>query len=167
MNAVPLTIGVLIFYLLMYRLYHRYVAHHIFGIKEGGITPAHTHGDGLDYVPTKKHVLWGHHFSSISGAAPIVGPAIAVIWGWLPALLWVVLGSIFIGAVHDGGTLILSAKRKGKTIADITGGLINTRARNLFLGIIIFLAWTVISVFALVIAVLFVDYPEVVIPINA
>lgn len=167
MNAVLLTLGVLAGYVLMYRLYHRYVSHHIFGIKEGGVTPAHTHYDGVDYVPTKRHVLWGHHFSSIAGAAPIVGPAIAVIWGWLPALLWVVLGSIFIGAVHDGGTLILSAKRKGKTIADITGGLINNRARNLFLGVIVFLTWTVIAVFALIIAVLFHQYPEVVIPINA
>lgn len=167
MSAVWLTVGVLAFYLLMYRLYHRYVTHHVFGTKEGGPTPAHTHRDDIDYVPTKRHILWGHHFSSIAGAAPIVGPAIAVIWGWVPALLWVVLGSIFFGAVHDGGTLILSAKRKGKTIADITGGLINRRARNLFLGVIVFLTWTVIAVFALVIAVLFDKYPEVVIPINA
>lgn len=167
MNAVLLTIGVLIFYLLMYRYYHRYVARRIFGAKPGELTPAHQHFDGVDYVPTKRHVLWGHHFSSIAGAAPIVGPAIAVIWGWAPALLWVVFGSIFIGAVHDGGTLILSAKRKGKTIADITGGLINNRARNLFLGVIVFLTWTVIAVFALIIAVLFNKYPQAVIPINA
>lgn len=167
MNAVFLTLAVLVFYLVMYRLYHRYISKRVFGIQEGGLTPAHTHYDGVDYVPTKRHVLWGHHFSSIAGAAPIVGPAIAVIWGWLPALLWVVLGSIFMGAVHDGGTLILSAKRQGKTIADITGGLINARARHLFLGVIVFLTWTVIAVFALVIAVLFHQYPQVVIPINA
>lgn len=167
MNAVALTIGVLLFYVVMYRFYHRYVTQHVFGTKEGGLTPAHTHFDGVDFVPTKRHVLWGHHFSSIAGAAPIVGPAIAVIWGWVPALLWVVLGSIFIGAVHDGSILILSAKRKGRTIADITGGLLNVRARNLFLGIIVFLTWTVIAVFALIIAVLFVKYPQVVIPINA
>lgn len=167
MSAVWLSLAVLALFYLMYRVYHRYVAHHIFEAKLGGVTPAHTHRDEIDYVPTKRHILWGHHFSSIAGAAPIVGPAIAVIWGWVPALLWVVLGSIFIGAVHDGGTLILSAKRRGKTIADITGGLINQRARNLFLGVILFLTWTVIAVFALVIAVLFEKYPQVVIPINA
>jgi len=167
MNAVLLTLGILCVYLLMYRFYHRYVARRIFGAREGELTPAHQFNDGVDYVPTKRHVLWGHHFSSIAGAAPIVGPAIAVIWGWVPAILWVVLGSILIGAVHDSGTLILSAKRKGKTIADITGGLLNVRARNLFLGIIVFLTWTVIAVFALIIAVLFQRYPRVVIPINA
>lgn len=167
MNAFMLGVGVLILYFFAYRFYHRYVAKHIFKISSQQPTPAHTHYDGVDYVPTKKSVLWGHHFSSIAGAAPIVGPAIAVIWGWLPALLWVVFGSIFIGAVHDGGTLILSAKRQGRTIADITGGLINGRTRVIFLIIILFLTWTVVAVFSLVIAILFTKYPEVVIPINA
>lgn len=167
MNAFMIGIGVLILYIFAYRFYHRYVSQHIFGISNQQKTPAHSHYDGVDYVPTPKSVLWGHHFSSIAGAAPIVGPAIAVIWGWLPALLWVVLGSIFIGAVHDGGTLILSAKRQGKTIADITGGLINRRTRIIFLIIILFLTWTVIAVFALIISILFVKYPQVVIPINA
>ncbi|MCB1214818.1 MAG: carbon starvation protein A, partial [Deltaproteobacteria bacterium] len=167
MHSTLLTLGLLALYFLSYRLYHRWVAHKIFGASNQELTPAHTHRDNIDYVPTHKHVLWGHHFSSIAGAAPIVGPAIAVIWGWLPALAWVILGSILMGAVHDGGTLILSAKRKGKTIADITGGLINRRARNIFLVMISFLTWTVIAVFALVIAVLFDQYPQVVIPINA
>ncbi len=167
MNAFMIGMTVLILYFFAYRFYHRYLAKKIFGVSSQRPTPAHTHYDGVDYVPTKKSILWGHHFSSIAGAAPIVGPAIAVIWGWLPALLWVVLGSIFIGAVHDGGTLILSAKRQGRTIADITGGLINGRTRVIFLIIILFLTWTVIAVFALVIAILFVQYPQVVIPINA
>lgn len=167
MNAVLLALGSFLAYFIMYKIYHRYIAVKIFGIQESEITPAHTHCDGVDYVPTQKYVLWGHHFSSIAGAAPIVGPAIAVIWGWLPAMLWVVLGSIFIGAVHDGGTLILSAKRQGKTIADISGNLISPRSKVLFLTVIFFLIWTVIAVFALIIAVLFDQYPQTVIPINA
>ena len=92
-------------------------------------TPAHTKTDGIDFVPCHRHVLFGHHFCSIAGAAPIVGPAIAVIWGWAPALLWVVLGTIFIGAVHDFGALSLSAKRGGSTIGDLAGQILGPRAK--------------------------------------
>lgn len=167
MNAVPIALFGIFSFLLTYKFYHVYLAKKIFKTDDGALTPAHQLSDGIDYVPTKKSVLWGHHFSSIAGAAPIVGPAIAVIWGWLPAFLWVLIGGIFIGAVHDGGTLILSAKRQGKSIAEISGGLITPKAKIYFLGIIFFLIWTVIAVFAFVIAVLFHKYPQTVIPVNA
>ena len=71
-------------------------------------------------VPTNKHVLFGHHFTSVAGAAPIVGPAIAVIWGWLPAFLWVVLGTVFAGAVHDFAALWISTRHKGNSIGTLT-----------------------------------------------
>jgi len=116
-------------------------------------------------VPAKKFILFGHHFTSIAGAAPIVGPAIAVIWGWLPALIWVVLGTIFIGAVHDFGALVVSARCKGCSIGELTSGLVSPRARTLFLLIIFFLLWVVIAVFALIIAILFIRYPATILPV--
>ena len=116
-------------------------------------------------MPTDKSVLWGHHFTSIAGASPIVGPAIGVIWGWLPALLWVVLGTIFMGAVHDIGSLVLSVRHGGRSVGELTGGLVSERSRLLFLLIILFLLWLVIAVFALIIANLFAMYPATVIPI--
>lgn len=81
------------------------------------MTPAHQFKDGLDYVPTNKYPLWGHHFTSIAGAAPIVGPAIAIYWGWLSAIFWVVLGTIFAAGVHDFGTMVLSIRHKGQSIS--------------------------------------------------
>jgi len=129
-------------------------------------TPAHTHNDGIDYVPTRREVLLGHHFSSIAGAAPIVGPAVAVSWGWVPALLWVVFGTIFLGAVHDFGTLVISLRHKGESIAHVCERVLGARARNLFLIVILFLVWMVIAVFALVIGVLFSKFPASVLPVN-
>ena len=88
-------------FIIAYHTYGRWIANKIFGLEDKAITPSRELQDGVDYVPTKREVVFGHHFTSIAGTGPIVGPAIAVFWGWLPALLWVVLGSIFIGAVHD------------------------------------------------------------------
>src|SRR5699024_2651256 len=92
-------IGVFIF-ALGYRFYSRCMAEKIFQLDPNYVTPAHRYQDGVDFVPTNKFVLWGHHFSSVAGAAPIVGPAIAVYWGWLPAFLWVVFGTVFAAGVH-------------------------------------------------------------------
>lgn len=90
----------------------------------------------MDYVPSKRLVLFGHHFATIAGRGPILGPAIAVIWGWLPALLWVLFGSIFMGAVHDLTALYLSLRNEGRSIGDITGNLLGPRGRMLFLVLI-------------------------------
>jgi carbon starvation protein len=110
-------------------------------------------------------VLFGHHFTSVAGAAPIVGPAIAVIWGWLPAFLWVVLGTIFAGAVHDFGTLWISTRHKGNSIGTLTERIVGGRARVLFLLIIFFLLLMVNAVFAVVIANLFVANHGAVLPV--
>ncbi len=128
-------------------------------------TPAHVYEDGVDFVPTNKHVLFGHHFTSVAGAAPIVGPAIAVIWGWLPAFLWVVLGTIFAGAVHDFGTLWISVRHRGNSIGTLTEDIVGERARVLFLLLIFFLLLMVNAVFAVIIANLFFASPGAVLPV--
>ena len=114
MNSALLTIISLSLFFLGYKFYSKYIAEKIYDLDNNKKTPAHEFEDGVDYVPTNKHILFGHHFTSIAGAAPIIGPCIAVAWGWLPAILWVVLGTIFMGAVHDFGALVLSLKEKGK-----------------------------------------------------
>ena len=101
----------------------------MFGLTRAEPVPAAELEDGIDYVPTPKQVLWGHHYTSIAGAAPIVGPAIAVIWGWLPALLWVALGSVFMGAVHDFSALVISLRHRGHSIGEIAGQVISPRVR--------------------------------------
>ena len=122
--------------------------------------------DGVDFVPTNRHVLLGHHFSSIAGAAPIIGPAIAVVWGWVPALIWIVFGTVFFGAVHDFSTLAISMRHGGKSIGALAAKVIGPRTRTLFLLVIFFLDMLVIAVFASAIARLFVSRPGAVIPIN-
>jgi carbon starvation protein len=166
MNAALLAFFSIFCFFLSYLFYSRFLGKKIYKLDSNIITPAHEFKDGIDYVPTNKHVLFGHHFTSIAGAAPIIGPAIAVIWGWLPALLWVVIGTIFIGAVHDFGCLVISAKNKGHSIGDLTGNIIGKRARALFLTIIFFLTWIVIAVFAYVIATLFAQFPTTVLSVN-
>lgn len=157
-----------LFYFVGYRGYSKVLAEKVFALSDSEKTPAHdpTLQDNYDYVPTEKQVLWGHHYASIAGAAPIIGPAVAVIWGWLPALFWIVFGSIFIGAVHDFGALVLSARQKGRSIGDLTATLITPRVRILFQIIVYFLIWIVLAVFAFAIGVLFDQYPASVIPVN-
>ena len=113
MNAVLLAAIAFISFALGYRYYARFLDQQVFQLSEDETVPSRELEDGIDYVPTRKHVLWGHHFTSIAGAAPIVGPAIAVSWGWLPALVWVVVGTIFMGAVHDFSALVISLRHRG------------------------------------------------------
>jgi len=129
-------------------------------------TPAHTRYNGVDFVPSKNwFFLFGHHFASIAGAGPILGPVIAcLIWGWLPAVLWVVLGSIFIGGVHDFSALIISVRNGGDSIADVSQKVIGRNAR-IFFSIFIFLALVlVIAVFSIVTAKTLISTPQIVIP---
>lgn len=152
-------------FILAYRLYGKFLADRIFGLDPRRPTPAHTRTDGIDFVPAHRAVLFGHHFASIAGLGPIVGPAIAVYWGWFPALLWVLFGSIFIGAVHDLATLYASLRHSGRGIGDLTNDIISPRARVLFLVIIFFLLAMAMGVFALLMARLFTDLsPQAVVP---
>ena len=166
MNSGILAAGCLLLFYLGYRFYSKYLSYKTYDIDNNLTTPAHNKNDGLDFVPTNKHILFGHHFTSIAGAAPIIGPCIAVYWGWMPALLWVILGSIFMGAVHDFGALVLSLKERGKSVADIAASTVNNRVRILFLIFIMCLTWLVLAVFANAIAGLFTKYSTAVLPVN-
>ncbi|HKM25058.1 MAG TPA: carbon starvation protein A, partial [Corynebacterium sp.] len=147
-----------------YLLYSRFLANRVYQLSDTYRTPAHTMNDGVDYVPTNKYVLWGHHFTSVAGAAPIVGPAVAVIWGWLPAFLWVTIGTVFIAGMHDFGTLWASQRHKGQSIGTLSGRYIGNRGRNLFLVVIFLLLLMVVAAFAVVISNLLVSTPTAVIP---
>ncbi len=166
MNAALLAIATFALFLIGYRYYSRFLAERVFVLDDAETVPAREFEDGVDFVPTPKHVLWGHHYTSIAGAAPIVGPAIAVIWGWLPALVWVAVGTVFMGAVHDFSALVISLRNRGKSIGDIAGSVIGPRVRTLFLVIISFLIWVVLAVFAFIIGTLFVANPGAIFPIN-
>jgi len=165
MKAIVLAIFGLGAYVVGYWFYAKFLAEKVFRLDPAFRTPAHEFSDGVDYVPTNRHVLWGHHFTSVAGAAPIVGPAIAVFWGWVPALLWVVFGTIFFAGVHDFGTLWISVRHKARSIGALTEVVISKRTRALFMIVIFLLLLMVNAVFAIVIARLFVKFPGSVIPI--
>ncbi len=138
----------------------------LFGVKKNAVTPAHKMYDGVDYVPAKNWlVLFGHHFSSIAGAGPIIGPIIALsIWGWAPAILWVVIGSVLIGGVHDFGSLMISVKHSGRSVADIAESLISRKAKILFASFVWLALILVIAVFTYLCAETLAVEPKIVIP---
>lgn len=159
MDTFLIAIGSLVLYLVAYRTYGRWLSRKLFKLDPEAQVPSRQLADGHDYVATKKEIIFGHHFTSIAGTGPIVGPALAVIWGWVPALIWVLFGSIFIGAVHDLGSLVVSMRNRGQTIGEVAGRLINPRVKVLFL-IVLFLALTIVlAIFGLVIASIFKLYP--------
>jgi carbon starvation protein len=167
LNSFFLIIIGLSFLGLGYRFYASYISTKIYSLQDfSGEVPSKEFEDGIDFVPTKKAILFGHHFTSIAGAAPIIGPCIAAFWGWLPAMLWIVFGAIFMGAVHDFGALVISVQERGKTIADITGTIINKRVKIMFLIFVMMLSWLVMAVFAMAISGLFIAIPTAVLPVN-
>src|SRR6266478_6326629 len=118
-SALPIMIGVLCVLAIAYRYYSAFIAAKVAVLDDTRVTPAHTLNDGHNYVPTNKWVLFGHHFAAISGAGPLVGPVLAAQFGFLPGLLWLVVGVVLGGAVHDFITLAASVRRKGKSLAEI------------------------------------------------
>ncbi|MEN8201288.1 MAG: carbon starvation protein A [Bacteroidota bacterium] len=167
MNSLILVIIAFIGYLLAYRLYGRFLGRKVLRLSGNQLMPAHELKDGIDYVPTKPHIIFGHHFTTIAGLGPIVGPAIGIIWGWLPAFLWVFLGSIFMGAVHDFTTLLVSARNRGQSIGELTARVISPSTRYALQFIMQLLLFIVLAVFAMIVGSLFVMYPESVIPVWA
>ena len=143
-----------------YIVYSRFIATKIYRLDPDFVTPAHAMEDGVDYVPTNKFVLWGHHFTSVAGAAPIIGPAIAVIWGWVPAFLWVVIGTVFIAGVHDAGAIWASIRNRARSIGALTEDVVGHRARSLFMIVIFLLLLMVNAVFGVAMATLFVSFPS-------
>ncbi len=165
MSALLIMVVSFIGYILMYKFYGRFIGSRIFKLKEGTKVPAKEFEDGVDFVPTKKEIIFGHHYTSIAGTGPIVGPAIAIIWGWVPALIWIFVGSIIMGAVHDFGSLVISMRNQGKSISEYTGKYISPRTRFLFFLVVFLELWIVIAVFAMVIAIIFQLYPASVFPV--
>ena len=164
MPTLLIAVGALIAYLIAYHTYGRWLARKIFKLDASNQAPSIECEDGNDFVPTKKSIVFGHHFTSIAGTGPIVGPALAVIWGWLPALLWVLFGSIFIGAVHDFGALVVSMRNKGQTVGDISGRVLSPRTRILFLAVLFMALTIVLAIFGLVIAAVFKMFPSSIFP---
>jgi carbon starvation protein len=171
--ALPAALSILA-YILGYRFYSKFLSEKIFLLNQKAVTPAHELNDGIDYVPTNKMVLFGHHYASIAGLAPMLGPAVAVIWGWFPALMWVVLGALFVGCVHDFGSMVVSLRARGMSIGKVAEGIIGKRAKTLFHLVIFFLVALAMGVFVYVIAFLFspapspaqeeIHFPQAVIP---
>ena len=162
----PLLIAVLagVCFLVAYHTYGRWLGRKIFRLSAAAVVPSHAFNDGSDFVPTKKSIVFGHHFTSIAGTGPIVGPAIAIMYGWVPALLWVILGSIFIGAVHDFGSLVVSLRSGGRSVGDIAGDVLNRRVKLLFLCVLFVCLLIVIAIFGLVIAAVFKQFPASIFP---
>ena len=165
MNSVWIVVISIAAFALAYKFYGEFIARKIFKASPNNPVPSEELRDDVDYVPTNKEVLFGHHFASIAGTGPIVGPAIAVIWGWVPALIWIILGSIFAGAVHDYAALIISTRKKGVSIGELSKEVISPRVRTLFLFVILFALWIVVAIFGMVMAVIFKMYPQAVFPV--
>jgi carbon starvation protein len=165
MNSLFIVIISLILFFWAYKFYARKLEA-LWHIDPKRSTPAYAKFDSVDYIPARNWlVLFGHHFASIAGAGPIIGPVIAVmLWGWLPALLWVVFGTIFIGGVHDFGSLITSVREGGLSVADIAQHVVSRRAKIIF-SVFVWLALIlVIAVFAYLCADTFVKEPKIVLP---
>jgi len=165
MDALLLTIIPGVLFVIAYFTYGRWLSRRVFRLRGDARTPAYELRDDKDYCPTSRAVVFGHHFTSIAGTGPIVGPAIAVMWGWLPAILWVVIGSVFMGAVHDFAALVVSLRNKGRSVGDIAGDLLGPRVRLIFLVILVVALWVVLAIFGLVIAAVLRQYPGAIFPV--
>ncbi|MCP4609154.1 MAG: carbon starvation protein A [Planctomycetes bacterium] len=152
-------------YLVAYHTYGRFLAKKIFKLNKNASVPSMDLHDGIDYVPARKGIIFGHHYTSIAGTGPIVGPAIGIIWGWLPAILWVFFGSIFMGAVHDLGALVISLRNEGKSLSEVAAKYINMRVRFIFFAVVFLSLLIVIAIFGVVIAAVFTRFPSAVVPV--
>ncbi len=164
MNSLLLGFFVLALFFIGFLFYGKRIEN-VFCVDESRKTPAFTNYDGVDYVPARHWlVLFGHHFAAIAGAAPIIGPVIAIsLWGWGPAILWVVLGSIFMGGVHDFGALFVSVRKKGLSIANVSEDLLGKRAKVLFSLFIWLTLILIVSVFVYLTAKTFIEEPKIVV----
>ena len=165
MTVFVIVIGAGLLLMVGYATYGRWLAQRIFQLDAAARMPSAELRDDVDYVPTPPAIVFGHHFTSIAGTGPIVGPALAIMWGWVPALVWVLVGSIFVGAMHDMAALVVSCRNRGMTIGEVAGRLLNPRVRLLFLVLLLFALWVVLAIFGWVIASVFVQFPESVLPV--
>ncbi|WP_251341892.1 carbon starvation CstA family protein [Haloplanus halophilus] len=159
-QAITLVVLTLVSFTVAYLGYSRYLSQFV-DLDDDRETPAHKYQDGQEYVPSKKPVLLGHHYSSIAGGAPIVGPITAtVVWGWVPAFLWVAIGNPLFGSVHDFMALTSSMRHEGKSIGYIIGEYVGERGKDMILWFAFLTIILVVAVFGLVIAVVFNAYPQ-------
>ncbi|WP_135823536.1 carbon starvation CstA family protein [Halorussus ruber] len=159
-QVIWLVVAVLVLFSAGYLGYSRYLSQFV-ELDEDRTTPAHKYDDGQEYVPSKKPVLLGHHYSSIAGGAPIVGPITAAVWwGWVPAFLWVAIGNPLFGSVHDFMSLTSSVRHEGKSIGYIIGEYVGERGKNMILWFAFLTIILVVGVFALVVALVFTAYPQ-------
>ncbi|MBN1397544.1 MAG: carbon starvation protein A [Bacteroidetes bacterium] len=165
MNAALFGILSAVWFIIMYKWYGGFIERKLISVNDAQLTPSTAMRDNVDYVPAQPAILFGHHFSSIAGAGPIVGPMLAYsLFGWLPALLWIILGSVFIGAVHDYVSLMVSVRNKGISISVLSEKYVSSRARWIF-SVFLWLALIlVMAVFAVLTAQTLVEKPEIVIP---
>jgi carbon starvation protein len=148
-------------YLILYFTYGRKIEKDVVKASDSNVVPSQRLYDGVDYIPARKEVLFGHHFASIAGAAPIVGPAVAMAYGWLPGLLWVWFGNVFIGAVHDYLALMASVRYDGKSIQFVASDLMGRRTGVSFYWIVFFLLILVVAAFAWIVGGMFVGTPAI------
>ena len=158
MSVLAIVAGTIAILISAYRFYGAFITRKL-GINNKNTTPAHIQKDGVDYVPSNRFVVLGHHFASIAGAGPIVGPVIAVSFGWLPALIWIIIGGIFFGAVHDITSMTASLRHRGKSIGEIIQEYIGDTGKKLFLVFAFATLLLVIAVFLDIVARTFVTVP--------
>lgn len=159
MGIFLLVIAIIVF-LTAYRNYGNFLSRKL-EVDDHNSTPSHIQEDGVDFVPAKKPVLFGHHFASIAGVGPIVGPVLAVAFGWVPVYVWILFGAVFFGGVHDYSSIILSIRHKGKTLGAIIESYVGTSGKNLYLIFTWATLLLVIAVFGIIIADTFVSIPSV------
>ena len=152
MNAVYVLILGLIVVFLGYRVYAKYIDEKVIQADPKRVTPAKMYMDGVEFMPTRKSILYGFQFKSIAGAGPIVGPIIAIQWGWLPAVLWILLGAFFIGWVHDYASAMVFMRNDGASFGGLSHRLISPRARLILLAFIYFYLLLCASAFGAIVA---------------
>ena len=158
-NAAWLVVAAVCVYFIAYRFYGLFVANRALGVDGARPTPAYRHNDGLDYVPTNRYVLFGHHFAAIAGAGPLVGPVLAAQMGYLPGTLWILAGAVFAGAVQDMTVLFLSTRRDGRSLGDIVRGEMGPVAGTIAGIGILLICVIVLAVLALVVVKALVGSP--------
>lgn len=165
MNSLVLAGIAIIAFVIAYRFYGRFLEK-LWDVNPARKTPAFEKRDGVDYIPAKHWtILFGHHFASIAGAGPIIGPVIAaMLWGWLPAALWIILGSIFLGGIHDFSALMVSLRYEGKSVGEVTSRILSRKSKIIFSIFLWFTLVLIVAVFAAVTAKTFIEGPRIVIP---
>lgn len=165
MNSLHITLAVLIWFAAAYFFYGRFISRTLGRPDDSQPTPAHTKCDGMDYSPAKVHFLWGNHFASIAGAGPIIGPILAVaVFGWGPVLLWVVLGAVFLGAVHDYLALMISVRQGGAGLQGLAEKVLGSSAGSVLAFLLYVLLVLLVAVFMVSVGQALINLPALVIP---